>query len=560
MAEVGLGPGAWGPAELQQVATSPSLSEYKIVVLDANRVYLPMAYGRGPLTLGILYEDNHYDALSSITGFLVKKHWCDVCLKGYDHRGRHRCPGNKSVHCSSCHQNTCAEYHQAWQLYRSPTVTCDDCHRAFFGPNCWALHKSRTIGGQPALGTTSVCHTHQKCGECSLNMNTKKKIDQHACGHAECHCCGEYVPVDTHRCFIQKETLPEQDEDHVLPLHIFFDIECKQGRNRHVPNLVVCQRVDEDRFHRWYEDDCMGAFLCTLEEWSQGGKQPLTVIAHNFQGYDSYPIIDKLHTLGVHLKQICNGGKVLQLTCFKNYCVRFIDSMSFFPMKLSKFPKTFGLEELKKGYFPHLFNIDGDNQTYVGPLPPIEKYMPNSMSVEDQREFLDWHAKLTSENYVFDFWKELFEYCESDVRLLKEGCLTFKRDFEAEAGFDPFEQMTIASACNRYLRTHCLEPGTIAVEPLQGWGGRKVNQSPPAFKWLTWEGHVLDKTLRHAHHGGEFRPLPGRHYTVDGYNEETRTVYEFDGCFWHGCPSCFPQRHEPHPRHLGCTMEDVFRD
>lgn len=94
MAEVNLAPGAWGPTELERVATAPSLSEYKIVVLDANRVYLPMAYGRGPLTIGILYDDNHYDALSSIKGFLGKKHFCSTCLKGHDHQGQHRCPGN----------------------------------------------------------------------------------------------------------------------------------------------------------------------------------------------------------------------------------------------------------------------------------------------------------------------------------------------------------------------------------------------------------------------------------------------------------------------------------
>ena len=32
---------------------------------------------------------------------------------------------------------------------------------------------------------------------------------------------------------------------------------------------------------------------------------------------------------------------------------------------LSAFPKTFGLDELKKGYFPHYFNTN-KNQNYVG--------------------------------------------------------------------------------------------------------------------------------------------------------------------------------------------------
>ena len=226
-------------------------------------------------------------------------------------------------------------------------------------------------------------------------------------------------------------------------------------------------------------------------------------------------------------------------------------------MKLAKFPKTFGLTELKKGYFPHLFNTD-DHQTFVGSLPDQHYYMPDGMSIDDRDAFRRWHDKPTREGYVFDFRRELLEYCKSDVLLLKQGCMTFKREFEAKAGFDPFDQMTIASACNRYLRTHCLQPNTIACEPLLGWGGRCVNQSPAAFQWLAWEAHLVSTPLRHAHNGGEVRPLPDRRYTVDGFDETTQTIYEFDGCFWHGCPTCFPQRHEPHPRLLGRTMDDVL--
>ena len=118
---------------------------------------------------------------------------------------------------------------------------------------------------------------------------------------------------------------------------------------------------------------------------------PLTVLAHNFQGYDSYPVIEQLHELAIHLKQVQNGGKVLELTCFGS--VRFIDSMSFFQLPLAKFPETFGLRELKKGYFPHLFNTPA-HQTYVGPLPDVEHYMPDSMTPKLRDAFLKWHAEL----------------------------------------------------------------------------------------------------------------------------------------------------------------------
>lgn len=65
--------------------------------------------------------------------------------------------------------------------------------------------------------------------------------------------------------------------------------------------------------------------------------------------------------------------------------------------------------------------------------------------------------------------------------------------------------------------------------------------------------------IRHAHNGGEIQPLTERRYLCDGYDAQTSTVYEFNGCFWHGCPSCFPHRTEPHARLCDLTMDDVYQ-
>ncbi len=42
--------------------------------------------------------------------------------------------------------------------------------------------------------------------------------------------------------------------------------------------------------------------------------------------------------------------------------------------------------------------------------------------------------------------------------------------------------------------------------------------------------------IRHALNGGE-KVILGK--KVDGYSKETNTVYQFHGCFWHGCSKCF---------------------
>jgi len=110
--------------------------------------------------------------------------------------------------------------------------------------------------------------------------------------------------------------------------------------------------------------------------------------------------------------------------------------------------------------------------------------MPETMSPKARQALEKWHKEQRDKKVAFDFPKELVAYCESDVRLLKEGCLTFKRLFEAQAGFNPFEHITIASACNRDLRMNRMIPDSIASEPVNGWRNR-VNQQV-ALEWLTW--------------------------------------------------------------------------
>jgi len=55
----------------------------------------------------------------------------------------------------------------------------------------------------------------------------------------------------------------------------------------------------------------------------------------------------------------------LQLLSLQVGTVRIIDSCSYLPMPLSVMPKAFDEPELKKGYFPHLFNRE-ENKTYMG--------------------------------------------------------------------------------------------------------------------------------------------------------------------------------------------------
>ena len=57
--------------------------------------------------------------------------------------------------------------------------------------------------------------------------------------------------------------------------------------------------------------------------------------------------------------------------------------------------------------------------------------------------------------------------------------------------------------------------------------------SKAAIKWI----ESISTDIRHAENFGEYS-IPGTKFKVDGYDEKTNTVYEFHGCFWHGCDKC----------------------
>ena len=110
-------------------------------------------------------------------------------------------------------------------------------------------------------------------------------------------------------------------------VNVFFDIVAKLVDMRHVPKpphlpthrpkhlpLVVQRGLYPRIFTQ------IGGMVL--------GLPPLTVLAHNFQGYNNYPVINTFQQLKKELGQINNGAKVLQVTCLWS-SVRFIHSMSF---------------------------------------------------------------------------------------------------------------------------------------------------------------------------------------------------------------------------------------
>ena len=132
-------------------------------------------------------------------------------------------------------------------------------------------------------------------------------------------------------------------------------------------------------------------------------------------------------------------------------------------------------------------------------------------------------------------------------------------------GVDPFTCVTIASAVMTAYRHKFLERDTIAYTP------HSVDiHSLVSIQWLEYTASQTQHHIQHARNGGEATVCGLK---VDGYCAATKTVYEFNGCYWHGCQKCFPkhtarfqkqQQKEIYLRSQGYTVvsmwECSFRD
>ena len=566
---------------LTKFSAAPSLAHYQIILVDAHWSFHITTYGdTQDKQLILLHDHDHDDVITRLPGFFGSSYVCAYCWKPYNTEAHHRC--NKKRLCGSCRQKKCPDFQAAYYRGQKATRRCPSCHRDFFGDTCFEMHLAKDHAGK-TNPQFSICFHRRRCPNCRKQEVGPQALERHQCWYVDCPSCHEYVHGKTHLCFIQRAPKPqekkkrkrkrqgghrakrgaaatapeeeeeeEEDVDDLPPLHVFFDIEAMQPHEQHIANLVVAETDEDDRPMCFPGDHCVRDFLEWMDTLTNNDTRQVNVLAHNFQGYDGYFVIHQYYGDNRIVQQLRNGCKLLEV---KHDRIRFIDSLSFFQMPLSAFPKTFGLTELKKGYFQHKFNIP-EHQTYVGIVPALDYYMPETMSTEGKQAFEKWHQEQRANNIVFDFQQELVAYCKSDVRLLKEGCLTFKRLFETLTSFNPFDHITIASACNLDLRMNRMIPNSIASEPSLGWKNR-INQSNAAIEWLTWCQQQQVPNLQHGRNAGEYR-IPGTKFHVDGFDVTTNTVYEFHGCFWHGCPRHYPNRHEKHLRHCDRTMQDVY--
>ena len=502
-----------GPCGLNEVALFQQyLTDYQIVIVSGDHnnsvIYPPQSSGTDEKPRLTLYlHDNHFDVINSVPGFLGRVYFCFRCYKAYDHTTDHLCTSM----CRACRGFGC--------IWENDGIVCRECKRLFKSQSCYDRHKTEPING----GGRTVCQVIRVCEKCDKSMDVSKIRDGgHICGR-KCRTCGVVITrEDTdHKCYIQPL---EQDEDSSYNHMLFFDFEATQEHGIHRPNLCVVH--DEEKEVALFQGKDTVKDLCKWLFTPQ--HKGCIVVAHNFQGYDGYFITDYLVQNAIKYDIIYRGAKSLSMKV-PDWDIKFIDSINFIPMALAKFPKTFGQDELCKGYFPHAFNKD-ENQNYVGPIPCQNDYGVNFMKPGERDAFIAWHDEQVANNYRYDFREEIIKYCRSDVDILRNCCLQYREMFRKETDIDPFNKsLTIASYCQEVYRTNFLKKDTIAIfNNDRQW---KIKQSNVAVTWLSYISEKEDLYIKHVRNGGEKRVAP---YSLDGYCEETNTAYEFQGCFWHG--------------------------
>ena len=91
-------------------------------------------------------------------------------------------------------------------------------------------------------------------------------------------------------------------------------------------------------------------------------------------------------------------------------------------------------------------------------------------------------------------------------------------------------------------RTNIDCPGNRILVPESAFEKAFYPEGSFGIKATCWLEYVSRQSGTHIHHqrcghGGERLVAGGK---VDGYHPETKTVFQFHGCHWHGCFQCFP--------------------
>ena len=124
-------------------------------------------------------------------------------------------------------------------------------------------------------------------------------------------------------------------------------------------------------------------------------------------------------------------------------------------------------------------------------------------------------------------------------------------------GFCPLtESPTLAGFVNMLYRAKFMPDKSIALLDESAFEMKRLSshESMEWFFYLRTLDPALDIRHDRNHPAGE---VMISRYRVDGFDASTNTVYEYNGCYYHGCPDCMA----PDAKHVsGKTMKQLYDD
>ena len=346
-----------GPCGLDEVKQFQTyLSDYQINIVSKEHQNAILYSGPEQEKRIYLYlHDNHYDVITSMPGFLARNMYCHTCKKVHDHQRDHLCPNA----CQCCRFPDCPIV--SW-------IHCGRCNRDFKSQECFDRH---TAGD-----TKSICSDLVKCPDCNTVVKrNRRNPERHHCGLKKCPICKEHIKPGEHRCYMQpvkkRDTAEDLTEDEDFTEDeaeagynqlLFFDFECRQENGDHEPNLCVIQNEPGDEWV--FEGDDTRNDFC---EWLFTSEhEKCIVMAHNFQGYDSYFVL-QYHTrerceIRRHHAR-CKGPHAVG-SHVQDQIHRFPE---LYPDEIGRFPQNVWASKSLRKAISLTSSTEKENENYVGP-------------------------------------------------------------------------------------------------------------------------------------------------------------------------------------------------
>ena len=439
---------------------------------------------RGKTQHWLLYDDNHYNTITCIKSFLGVKYFCGVCFK---------CCEKKDAFA----KHDCHEEDKVRPDNKNPTIIKDIAHYL----------KGDYIKG-------SEDEILSKMSEVS-SMQTRLKV-----------------------------------EDKIKhPRYIIFDFETETYTGTHVPNHVEVVKLKVDDTHDYEKSKrewiTFGGYGCEDHfcNWLfTKENSDTTVMAHNGAGYDNKFILKWCLLHGMRPDTYIRQGSRITFMYFKTFHIRFIDTYHFLLQPLRNLSSTYGIDTIK-GHFPHHFNRP-ENQDYIGKIPDEEYFGPMNMDKDYyENDFKPWYEQQADVN-DWNFKDEMKRYCVMDVELLAKTVLKFRKMYVDDLDCDPFRYTTVSSLCMAIFINKFIVDKTIVANDSNKKDSRfckewllhlnDPNLIPEVPVIIMKDELNLTKDFEHYKNNKNT-------FTVDAIDKKKKIVKEANGCYWHGCPRCYPE-------------------